>query len=182
MRGWEVLSERPLGVYKLLSLKERTMKNSVSGEVVPFVVVHLANWVNVVAITPNKKFVMVEQSRPGIDDVTLEIPGGTIDKGEEPVAAAARELFEETGYRAAELIQLGRVAVNPALQDNWCYFFLAPNAVRVGDPHPDPAEDITVRLMDIEEVERAVDDGRIVHSLGMLGILKALRALHLTEK
>ena len=175
MRGWTLVSERKLASYPLISLKERTLRNDATGVTIPFVVAHLSDWVNVVAITRERKVVFVEQGRAGMDAVTLEIAGGTIEDGEDPRRAAEREMLEETGYRAGSLEYLGKVAVNPAFQDNWCHFFLATECEVVCSPHPDPGEDVAVKLMDVDDVEKAIDDGRIVHSLGILGLLKALR-------
>lgn len=182
MRGWTALGEKSLGKYHLLHLRERIMQSGRTGEVVPFVVVSLSDWVNVVAVTPDNELVLVEQPRVGIDDVTIEIPGGTIDDGEQPELAARRELLEETGYAAEEMVYLGKAAVNPALQDNWCHFYLARDAVKRCEPSPDPAEDINVRLVDMLKVLDMIEAGEIVHSLGMLGILKAERVLGLTKR
>ena len=77
-----------------------------------------ADWVNVVPVTPAGEIVMVRQYRHGLRDVTLEIPGGMVDPGETPEQAAARELLEETGYRAERLEALGSVNPNPALFGN----------------------------------------------------------------
>ncbi len=179
MRGWTLLSSKPLSAYQLLSLEERTMRNDTTGAVIPFIVAHLDDWVNVVAVTCDGKILFVEQARPGTDSVTLEIVGGTIDAGESPEAAARRELREETGYAADRMISLGKVAVNPALQDNWCHFYLAPDACKAGEPQLDPGEDIISRLMTVAEVHGAIESGAFVHSLGMLGFYKALRMLGL---
>ena len=88
----------------------------------------MADWVTVVPITAAGRVVMIRQYRHGTGEIGLEIPGGVIDPGEEPLAAARRELREETGYGASELASIGQVAPNPALQDNRCYSFVARGA------------------------------------------------------
>ncbi len=175
VKHWTTIRERLLGEYPLITLRERTVKNSLSGAVNTFVVANVADWVNIAAVTRDGNMLLVEQPRAGIDDTTLEIPGGTVDGTEEPLDAAQRELLEETGYVAEEMVYLGKVAVNPALQNNWCHLYLAKGAHKVSEPNPDPEEDITLRIVTVDEVLRMIDAGEIVHSLGVLCVLKALR-------
>ena len=97
-----------------------------------FYVLHPNNWVNVIAIDQNDQVVLIEQFRHGIGTLTLEIPGGMVD-AEDPSAkhAAARELLEETGYAARDLVHIGRNHPNPAIQSNYCDTFLALNVERL---------------------------------------------------
>ena len=91
-----------------------------------FYVLKLADWANVIPITDDEQVVFVKQYRHGTSQVTLEIPGGIVDPGDrDPKEAAERELFEETGYRAKELILLGQQHPNPAIQNNTCHTYLA---------------------------------------------------------
>ncbi|MGE5589003.1 MAG: NUDIX hydrolase [Bacillota bacterium] len=143
-----------------------------------FFVMEFLNWVNVVAVTGDQQVILVRQYRHGIQSQSLEIPGGTLDRADEdPAGAAARELLEETGYRAEVLEPLGRVAANPATQNNYCYFYLARGAVKVSEQHLDPAEDIRVELVPVAQVKQLIAQGEIVHSLGILGLLYALELL-----
>jgi hypothetical protein len=90
-----------------------------------FFVIDCANWVNVVALTPDQKIVMVEQYRHGSNTVELEIPGGMIDaKDASPVTAGVRELREETGYEGKQARLLGEIFPNPAIMSNVCYTVL----------------------------------------------------------
>jgi len=93
-----------------------------------FYVLDSVNWVNVVAVTPDQKLVMIEQYRHGSNTVELEIPGGMMDAGEtDPVATAVRELREETGYEGENARILGRVHANPAILTNTCFTVLVEN-------------------------------------------------------
>ena len=84
-----------------------------------FFYLHCRNWVNVIPMTSNGEVILIEQFRAGIKAVTLEIPGGTIDETDESSkTACTRELLEETGYAAQEVVFLGRNNPNPAIQDN----------------------------------------------------------------
>ena len=122
-------------------------------------------WVNVVATTSEGEMVLIRQWRHGIQAETLEIPGGLVDPGEEPMAAGARELLEETGYKASRLLPLGWVHSNPALFNNRCYTFWAQDAFWAQAPRPEDTEDIEVCLTPRKDLPDLIANGRITHSL-----------------
>lgn len=130
-----------------------------------FVVLSSPDWVNVVPVTPRGEVVLIRQYRQGSRDVALEIPGGLVDPGEDPIQAGARELAEETGYASPGLVPLGLVNPNPALFDNTCYTFLAPDAVPASEPRPDDAEQIEVITVPAADLPALVRGGEITHSL-----------------
>ncbi len=88
-----------------------------------FFVVENPDWTNVIALTKEKQVILIEQFRHGTEEITLEIPGGMVDADEEPIVSAARELVEETGYSAREMLSLGKSRPNPAIQNNWIHHF-----------------------------------------------------------
>ena len=102
-----------------------------------FSVLACSDWVNVIALTAAREVVLIRQFRVGTREVCLEIPGGMVDGDEEPAAAAARELREETGYAAPRWTRLATLAPNPAIQDNHLHVFLAEDAALAGAPRPD---------------------------------------------
>jgi 8-oxo-dGTP pyrophosphatase MutT (NUDIX family) len=121
--------------------------------------------VNVIPLSPQKEVVLIRQYRHGTRQVTLEIPGGLVEEGDSPEEAAERELFEETGFRASEIIPLGFVHPNPAIQNNRCYTFIAKDVVLAGEQSLDEKEDIEVLCRPITEIPRLIRDGEITHSL-----------------
>jgi ADP-ribose pyrophosphatase len=135
------------------------------GEPRPFYQIEAPDWVNVIALTAASEVLLLRQYRFGVDQVTLEIPGGMCDPGETPAEAARRELREETGYAAGELIELGWVHPNPALQTNRCHSFLARDVVQVGPPAPDEHEDLELVTLPLAEIPRRIAAGEITHAL-----------------
>jgi ADP-ribose pyrophosphatase len=136
-----------------------------------FVVIHAPDWVNVVALTTDDHLVLVRQFRYGIDEFSLEIPGGVMDAGEDPVSAGVRELREETGFTGAPAKLLGTVFPNPAMQANRCHFVFVEEAVRSHELEWDTDEEIQVLTMPVEEVLALAHSGGINHSLVMNALM-----------
>jgi len=136
------------------------------------------DWVNVVPVTRRGELILVRQERHGIEAPTLEIPGGMIDAGETPAAAALREMLEETGYRGETAEPLGWLHPNPAIQSNRLHMFLARDVVKVGDATPDPHEEVEVVTVPIAQARALVRSGAISHALVVcaLYLLEGIRA------
>jgi 8-oxo-dGTP pyrophosphatase MutT (NUDIX family) len=137
----------------------------------------MRDWVSIVPVTNDRKFVFVRQYRCGIDAPTLEVPGGIIDEGQTPSEASLRELREETGYGGGRLARLGATRPNPALQDNWHHMFLLVGAERLGDPHFDHGEHCEVVLLTREEIRTCIRNGDITHALVLLALARAFDLL-----
>ena len=164
-RRWEILGSEPLQDCKVFRLNRTLVRPPAGGEPHPFYSIDADHWVNVVPVTPDEQVVMVRQYRHGSREITLEIPGGIVDPGEEPAAAAARELLEETGYRAESIRALGSLNPNPALFGNRVHTFLAEGALRVGDVMNGPLEETVVELVPARELPQRVRRGEIDHAL-----------------
>lgn len=144
-----------------------------------YVRMRTADWVNAVPITTDGHIVLVRQLRHGIEQVTLEVPGGAVDPGEDPATAAAREVLEETGYGGGSRSSLGWVWVNPAIQTNRTSFYLLRDVERIAEQDPDPTEDIEVVTVAVEEVAGLIADGTIRHSLAVVALQRAMLMGHL---
>lgn len=137
-----------------------------TGKEHPFYVLSTRDWVNIVALTPQQKVLLVSQFRHGTGKVSLEIPGGAVDaRDPNPLEAAKRELLEETGHSAQEWHALGSIHPNPAILDNTCHLFLALGAQRTSDLHLDEAEELEVIERPVEDVPGLIRSGRIQHAL-----------------
>ena len=134
-----------------------------------FYVIEAPDWINVIPLTKAGEVVFIEQYRHGTEGISLEIPGGMVDPGEEPRETAARELLEETGYAAREVVFLGKTRPNPAIQDNWIHTFLARDCEYRHEPLNAGTEQTRVRLVAPESVPALIARGEIDHSLVVVG-------------
>jgi 8-oxo-dGTP pyrophosphatase MutT (NUDIX family) len=132
---------------------------------------HFPSWVHVIAVTGEDELVLIRQYRFGTDRSELEIPGGAVDKGEDPLLAGLRELREETGYVAREARIIGAVRPNPAIQNNSCYTVLALGAEPSVAPQPEELEEIKVLTLPFDEVMRLVAAGELQHGLVLNGLM-----------
>ncbi len=146
-------------------------RHPVRGRERDFVVIDAPDWVNVVALTPDRRLVLVRQFRFGIDDFSLEIPGGVMEAGEDPLAAAQRELREETGYAGRSARLLGGVHPNPAIMNNVCHLVLVEQAERTEALAWDHDEEIEVLTAPVDEVQAWARTGRIRHALVLDALL-----------
>jgi ADP-ribose pyrophosphatase len=171
LRPWTKLSTKPLGNFRIFSLREDQKVSPRTNQPHDFIVIDCVNWVNVIAITPDDQLVMIEQLRHGTNTVELEIPGGTMEsKDTSPVATAVRELREETGYEGEQARILGQVFPNPAIMSNICYTVLVQNCALKHATELDGGEDLITRLVPVAEIPGLVQAGKIGHSLVVVAL------------
>ncbi|MDE7421398.1 MAG: NUDIX hydrolase [Muribaculaceae bacterium] len=130
-----------------------------------YYVLEYPDWVNVIAITEDGQFVMVEQYRHGLEDVFTELVAGVIEKDEAPLAAAQRELLEETGFAGGEWSLNTVLSQNPSSTNNLTYSFIARGVRKVSGQHLDETEDISVRLLSKSELMELLISDEMKQSL-----------------
>lgn len=171
---WKRISSEPGPDLLIARARFDRLENPRTGAALRRLVLETPDWVNVVALTPERRLIVVRQYRFGSAQVTTEIPGGVIDPGEPPEEAARRELREETGHTAERWTSLGAVEPNPAFQSNLCHHFLAEGAQRTHELELDPGEDIVVATLELDEVRRQIERGEIRHSLVITALSRVL--------
>jgi 8-oxo-dGTP pyrophosphatase MutT (NUDIX family) len=144
-KPWTVLSRRTLLSDPWLRLHAEQVRTGQGIELDPWYVVEAANWVTMVAVLPDGRLVLVEQYRHGAERICRELPAGNIDAGEDPAAAALRELAEETGYQAISApVPLGTLWPEPARSRVTATGFLVRCAAVPQAQQLEESEDIAV--------------------------------------
>lgn len=145
----------------------------------PFYVVHENEWVHVYAKNSRSEVLTVRQYRYAADAICTELPGGVVDKGENPEAAAKRELLEETGHVAGRWSHVGRLFANPARQTNSVHIFLAEDLHHAADQDLDESEQMTWSFLSEQALDDAVLGGDFSQALHVASLYRVQQFLRL---
>lgn len=162
MRSWKTRSrEVVLDLRPWLTVEKHVVELPDGKVIDDWPWVESGEFVNVVASTPDRRFLVFRQTKYAVAGTTLGPVGGYVDPAEDPLEAARRELLEETGYVADEWTSLGRYAVDGNRGCGVGHFFLATGARRVAEPASDDLEEQELLLMTPAEVEAALLRGEL---------------------
>ncbi|WP_454804414.1 NUDIX hydrolase [Mucilaginibacter phyllosphaerae] len=142
-----------------------------------YYVLEYPNWANAVALTEDNKIIMVRQYRHAAGIVSLEIPGGVIEDGENPEEGMRRELLEETGYQFNDVELLCTVYANPSTANNKTFCYLAKGGKKIQEQQLDEHEELEVQEYTIAEVKQLLADNKIAQALHCTGLFYALMKL-----
>lgn len=170
---WEILKQEKVfetAVADIYLQKER----QANGQIGDYIGIDAPKWVLIIA-KKDDKFIMVKQFRHAYQDISIEFPGGVVDKDEEPLHAAIRELKEETGYTANKMTLLAELSPNPAIMKNRCYFFYTEDLSNQEEQDLDSDEYVSILEIPINDVINSIGKKEYVHAFLATGVMLYLR-------
>ena len=163
MAAWKTLSSREvLDADKWLKVEDRTVETPDGQVIEHWHWVTTPDYINVLAQAEDGRYLVFRQGKYGFDGESYAPVGGYVEPGETPLAAAQRELREETGYAAAEWRHLGHFQVDPNRGVAWGDFFLARKAVKVTQRNADDLEAQELMLLDRSELAQSLREGKFI--------------------
>jgi ADP-ribose pyrophosphatase len=179
--GWKFIKSiraRKSGFFKLrydylLNLRnDKTLKATI---------MELPDSVNIVAITQDQKILMVRQYRFGIQENTIELPGGLLDPNEDHATAARRELLEETGFTGGNWQYMGKFASLPGFISGWIHSYVAVGVEKTHDLVQDDGENIAVVQVPIAEARQMLADNAFAHPHAFVPLARVIGVKALDE-
>lgn len=163
---WKVLKSEYLHQRPWLTVRKEEVQLP-NGNIIPeYYILEYPDWVNVIAITKERKFVFIRQYRHGLGEVSYEICAGVCEKEDAtPLVSAQRELWEETGYGNGEWKEIMTISANPSTHTNLTHCFLAVDVEKISTQHLEASEDLTVQLLSLDEVKELLRTDAIKQSL-----------------
>jgi ADP-ribose pyrophosphatase len=165
VKPWHEIRREHLADCRIFDVERSVAESPVDGSVHDYYRVVSRDWVQIIPLTAADEVVMVRQYRHGSSSIVLEIPGGLVNEGEDPAAAAVRECLEETGYRADRVHPLAVLNPNPAIHSHRLYSFYARDVRKTGQIQNTATEYTEVELVPLREMAERLRAGDIDHSL-----------------
>lgn len=179
-RKWKVLESTYLHRKPWLTVRSERVELPNGNQISEYFVFEYPEWINVIAITKDKKFVFVSQYRHGLGETSFELCAGVCEKEDaSPLISAQRELREETGFGKGEWTEIMTIGVNPSTHTNLTHCFLATDVEQVSTQHLEETEDLAVHILTLEEVIELLKTNQIKQALHAAPLWKYIAENHL---
>jgi 8-oxo-dGTP pyrophosphatase MutT (NUDIX family) len=165
VKPWREIRREPLLDCNIFTVELSVAESPVDESTHDYYRVVSCDWVQVIPVTAAGEVVMVRQYRHGSSSIVLEIPGGLVDAGEDPAAAAIRECLEETGYRADSVRPMTALNPNPAIHRHRLHAFVATDVTKVGEIRNTATEHTEVELVPLAALAGRLRAGEVDHAL-----------------
>lgn len=175
--NWKTLSSEYISKHRYFTARKDKCVTPAGKIIEEYYVVEMPKSACALAITAEGEALMVRQYRYPIEEVLLELPGGFIDGNESPETGMARELLEETGYEFDHIEQVGLIAANPGVLNNYTALFLATGGKKTSQQQLDPNEEIEVLTLPLQELKTLFLENKIRQSMHANCIFYGLRKL-----
>lgn len=165
-RKWKVLESTYLHRKPWLTVRSERVELPNGNQIPEYYVFEYPDWINVIAITKEHKFVFVRQYRHGLGETSFELCAGVCEKEDpSPLVSAQRELLEETGFGNGEWTEYMTVSANPGTHTNLTHCFLATDVEQVTTQHLEDTEDLTVHILTLDEVKKLLETDQIKQAI-----------------
>ncbi len=166
-KNWQLIKEEKAYIDNILTIRHLEYNYKKINQNMVFTVQDMNSWAVVVPVMDNGDLILVSQFRAGTDSDTLEFPGGAVNRNEKPSMAALRELEEETGAVAENIIPLGVIDPNPAFMTNKCYVFAALGCKFSGRQNLDLFEDTEPVTVSQRQFNNMIKNGEFTQSISL---------------
>lgn len=175
---WSILKSNYIVKDRWISLRGDTCMMPNGKIIEPYYVLEYPTWVNVVALTKDYEVILVKQYRHGLQETSLELPGGGMEESDEsPVDTIKRELLEETGYSSNNIIETCKISVNPSNHNNLTYSYLALDCNLVAPQKLDDTEQLEVILKPLDEVIEMLNNQEFIQALHISSLYYGIKKL-----
>jgi 8-oxo-dGTP pyrophosphatase MutT (NUDIX family) len=175
---WSVVQSRSVREDHWIKLREDHCRTAEGVDIAPYYVLDYPDWVHIVALDEQDRVLLVRQYRHGAGEFTVELPAGRIDPSDADIlAAAARELLEETGHSAENMVPVSTNAPNPATHSNKVHTILCTGIRKTRPPLDDPRERVDHCWVPVEQAVALARTGQMSAALHVASLLLTLLVL-----